>query len=459
MPDRRDRPLAVAIDVRDGAARRRLEPLGVDGHAARGQLLDGAMAELVVAESREEVARAVEPRHLHGHHPAAAGRHDPRVGGVGDVPGLRHLVHEDELDPLDVSDDRASHSATALHVSPMMIAVMAPATIPPFERFYVEHRDEVLGYLRRLLGQRAEDAWQETFLRALRAYDRLEHGRHLRAWVFTIATRWRWTSCGDQRPTRRARRRPGRAGAPSAPAYRELEPLTGAAADRARRGRPPLRLRPDLRRDRRRARLVRGRGARRSIVRRPQTEEVTLTVTPELDAVSARPPSRGASSTSATTSSRRRSARCWSRRPRGLCRSLRPGRRGGASALARFGVRVLARRALDDVRRELDEYFEGRRRVSTCRSTCALAPISPGGAPRARAGAVRPARHLRRARAEVGRPRAARAVGTAMNRNPIPIVLPCHRIVGANGSLTGYAGGLHVKRALLELEGATLAIS
>jgi methylated-DNA-[protein]-cysteine S-methyltransferase len=43
-----------------------------------------------------------------------------------------------------------------------------------------------------------------------------------------------------------------------------------------------------------------------------------------------------------------------------------------------------------------------------------------------------------------------------MNRNPIPIVLPCHRIVGANGSLTGYAGGLDVKRRLLELEGATL---
>ncbi len=60
--------------------------------------------------------------------------------------------------------------------------------IPPFERFYLAHRDEVLGYLRRLLGQRAEDAWQETFLRALRAYDRLRHGQHLRAWVFTIAT-------------------------------------------------------------------------------------------------------------------------------------------------------------------------------------------------------------------------------------------------------------------------------
>ena len=65
---------------------------------------------------------------------------------------------------------------------------VAAERIPPFERFYLEHRDEVLGYLRRLLGQRAEDAWQETFLRALRAYGRLRHGRHLRAWIFTIAT-------------------------------------------------------------------------------------------------------------------------------------------------------------------------------------------------------------------------------------------------------------------------------
>jgi RNA polymerase sigma factor (sigma-70 family) len=68
-----------------------------------------------------------------------------------------------------------------------MMEVVAEG-IPPFERFYVQHRDDVLGYLRRLLGRRADDAWQETFLRALRAYGRLEHGRHLRAWVFTIAT-------------------------------------------------------------------------------------------------------------------------------------------------------------------------------------------------------------------------------------------------------------------------------
>jgi RNA polymerase sigma factor (sigma-70 family) len=69
----------------------------------------------------------------------------------------------------------------------MMDAVTA---IPPFESFYVEQRDVVLGFLRRRLGsQAAEDAFQETFLRALRAYDRLEHGDHLRAWVLTIAAR------------------------------------------------------------------------------------------------------------------------------------------------------------------------------------------------------------------------------------------------------------------------------
>ena len=66
----------------------------------------------------------------------------------------------------------------------------AVASVPPFESFYVEHRGVVLGFLRRRLGaQAAEDAFQETFLRALRAYDRLEHSDHLRAWVLTIAAR------------------------------------------------------------------------------------------------------------------------------------------------------------------------------------------------------------------------------------------------------------------------------
>jgi RNA polymerase sigma factor (sigma-70 family) len=102
--------------------------------------------------------------------------------------------------------------------------VDATAPLPPFERFYLAHRDEILRYLRRLLGPRAEDAWQETFLRALRAYDRLQHGRHLRAWVFTIATNVAMDEL-------RAKPHPLVAGEPAAElrrdAFRELEHLTG----------------------------------------------------------------------------------------------------------------------------------------------------------------------------------------------------------------------------------------
>jgi RNA polymerase sigma factor (sigma-70 family) len=107
----------------------------------------------------------------------------------------------------------------------MMVAMMVQ--VPPFERFYGDHAGEVLGYLRRLLGQRAEDAWQETFLRALRAYDRLEHGRHLRAWVFTIATR---VAMDELRRGGRELAVDELDGAPvelHQPAFRELEHLTG----------------------------------------------------------------------------------------------------------------------------------------------------------------------------------------------------------------------------------------
>jgi RNA polymerase sigma factor (sigma-70 family) len=109
----------------------------------------------------------------------------------------------------------------------MMGSVPADDQIPPFERFYLSHRDEVLGYLRRLLGQRAEDAWQETFVRALRAYGRLEHGRHLRAWVFTIATN---VAMDELRAARKDARTPI-VDEPAAElrqdAFKELEHLTG----------------------------------------------------------------------------------------------------------------------------------------------------------------------------------------------------------------------------------------
>lgn len=59
---------------------------------------------------------------------------------------------------------------------------------------------------------------------------------------------------------------------------------------------------------------------------------------------------------------------------------------------------------------------------------------------------------------QLGRPDRARAVGSANGRNPIAIVVPCHRVIGANGKLTGYGGGLDNKRVLLALEGAMLAV-
>ncbi|HSK15108.1 MAG TPA: sigma-70 family RNA polymerase sigma factor [Gaiellaceae bacterium] len=99
------------------------------------------------------------------------------------------------------------------------------AAIPPFERFYEERRDEIFGYLTRLLGRdAAEDAFQETFLRALRAYGKLEHGRHLRAWAFTIATR---VAVDTRRRALPVLEPPEQPVTDERPAYAELEHLAG----------------------------------------------------------------------------------------------------------------------------------------------------------------------------------------------------------------------------------------
>jgi len=104
--------------------------------------------------------------------------------------------------------------------------------------------------------------------------------------------------------------------------------------------------------------------------------------------------------------------------------------------------------------RELNEYFAGRRREFTfpldLRGTefqiaCWRALLAiPYGETRTYADIAR----------AVGRPQGFRAVGMANNRNPIAIVVPCHRVIASDGTLCGYGGGLDVKRKLLELEGA-----
>jgi RNA polymerase sigma factor (sigma-70 family) len=121
--------------------------------------------------------------------------------------------------------------------------MMASVMIPPFERFYEAHRDEVYRYLVRLLGrQSAEDAFQETFLRALRAYGSLAHARHLRAWAFTIATR---VALDERRRARPSDEFPELLVTDSRPAYAEVEHLTGTLP-RAERAAVVLRYGYDL---------------------------------------------------------------------------------------------------------------------------------------------------------------------------------------------------------------------
>ncbi|MGI8461886.1 MAG: methylated-DNA--[protein]-cysteine S-methyltransferase [Solirubrobacterales bacterium] len=122
---------------------------------------------------------------------------------------------------------------------------------------------------------------------------------------------------------------------------------------------------------------------------------------------------------------------------------------------AEVSPRVLERPArLDEARRELDQYFEGRRRRFDVEVDFSL---SHGFR---RQVLVETARipfgetsTYAQVAASAGSPRAHRAAGSALGSNPVPIVVPCHRVLRSGGALGGYAGGLEVKQRLLDLEG------
>lgn len=111
-------------------------------------------------------------------------------------------------------------------------------------------------------------------------------------------------------------------------------------------------------------------------------------------------------------------------------------------------------KVLERSARQLQEYFAGRRKTFDL-------PLAPRGTDFQRTvwnalsaipwGAVCSYADIARA---IDKPKAVRAVGAANGRNPLPIVVPCHRVIGSDGSLTGFAGGLDMKRKLLELEGS-----
>jgi methylated-DNA-[protein]-cysteine S-methyltransferase len=116
-------------------------------------------------------------------------------------------------------------------------------------------------------------------------------------------------------------------------------------------------------------------------------------------------------------------------------------------------------RWIAQARGELARYFEGRLREFTV-------ALAPQGTPFQEAVwrrlcAIRCGETLSYGRIarDLGSPQASRAVGAAVGRNPISILVPCHRVIGENGTLTGYAGGLHRKQALLAVEGIVLAPS
>ena len=141
--------------------------------------------------------------------------------------------------------------------------------------------------------------------------------------------------------------------------------------------------------------------------------------------------------------------------------------RGGADALTAIHFPGRLGHLSEDARdpdafagavRQLDEYFAGERREFAL-------PVSLDGTPFERAvwsrllaipyGATVTYGELARA---IGQPEEFRAVGAAVGRTPVPIVVPCHRVIGSDGSLTGYGGGLDRKRALLDLEAGQLSL-
>ncbi len=107
---------------------------------------------------------------------------------------------------------------------------------------------------------------------------------------------------------------------------------------------------------------------------------------------------------------------------------------------------------LEQARVEMEQYFAGQRKDFTV----GLAPRGTDFQQRVWKALQRipygQTRTYAEIAAQVGNPKAARAVGMANNCNPIGIIIPCHRVIGADGTLTGYAGGLHFKQFLLDLE-------
>ena len=324
--------------------------------------------------------------------------------------------------------------------------------LPPFQTLLDEHAAIVMATLRGAVGRNdAEDCFQETFLAALRAYPKLRDAGNLRGWLLTIAHR----KAIDHH--RANGRRPLPVAEPievavhdPEPGRRDLGRGRDTAAETAGGGRPALRRRPPPRRDRRRARLLTGGGAAQP-ARGNQAIEKGAGMKAEIRRLTERAADEGLIDVAYTTTDSPFGELLLAGTSRGLVRVGLPGQEPDElleDLAARISPRVLeAPDRLEEARRELDRYFEGgltefdlpldwrlshdfRRRVLR-----AIDRIPYGKT-----------RSYTEVAASAGNERAVRAAGSACGSNPIPIVVPCHRVLRTGGALGGYGGGLPMKR-------------
>jgi len=343
--------------------------------------------------------------------------------------------------------------------------------LPPFQLLVDAHAAELHRFLAGFLGpDDAEDCLQETLISALRAYPRLRNGDNLRAWLYTIArrkatdvSRWRM-------------RRPSSALdsiAPSAEPAEEPMPIPDDGLWSRVRGLPEVRAGPGLPVHRRAdghqrggSSTERGRGpAAAAKGDKPMNELERCLANPGeppfdrdrlLERLRARASAEGLLDVAYAELDSPLGRLLVAVTPRGLVRIAYQDEDAVLDELSRaLSPRLLrAPERTDQVRRELDAYFAGERRTFDLALDWSL--IRGFAQKVLRATARVPFGQVTTygsVAAEAGSPRAARAAGNALGSNPIPIVVPCHRVLHAGGGLGGYAGGLDRKRYLLELEG------
>ena len=363
--------------------------------------------------------------------------------------------------------------------------------LPPFQRFLDEHREAVWRLLVSTVGPHdADDCFQETFISALRAYPRLRGDSNLRAWVLTIAHR----KALDVHRARKRRAFPvaepeaiePAAATPHAGRDEALWEAVGALPHAAALGgRAAVRGRSSAPRHRGGDRLLRGGGtplAARGTCKAAKGG-ASMSQNTNLDhaplEMALRRGDRGEPAGAARAAERlaqRIAAEgladvsyaqvdspfgtlLVAATARGLVRLAFP-EESVDSALERLSLRVSPRiveasAPLEPVRRELDEYFAGGRRQFEIPLDWSL--IGPFGRRVLRVTSEIPfggVLSYAEVAAEAGSPRGSRAAGNALGSNPIPIIIPCHRVLRSGGALGGYGGGVQRKRWLLELEGA-----